>query len=147
MRKSKQFAGGALPHVGSNGGFCSVSVSGRSMPLNLIMGSTESRDFESPGVLGRDGLSVSGASNTPNCASLSAVTRSAASTGGRFVPRRRFQRGALMQKSGRWYGVYRADGLQADGTVCREQRWQSLGLVCEQSERSAGNSFSRTWTR
>jgi hypothetical protein len=67
---------------------------------------------------------------------FSAVTPSAVSTGVP-VPRRRFQRGSLVEKSGRWYGVYRADVLQADGTFKREQCWQPLGLVSEQSERAA----------
>jgi integrase len=57
------------------------------------------------------------------------------------VPRRRFQLGSLVQKSGRWYGVYRADVRQSDGTGKREQCWQPLGLVSEQSERSARKQF------
>jgi hypothetical protein len=57
------------------------------------------------------------------------------------VPRRRFQRGALVEKSGRWYGVYRTDALQADGTFRREQRWEPFGLVSEQSERAAWKQF------
>ena len=57
------------------------------------------------------------------------------------VPRRRFQRGSLVERSGRWYGVYRADALQADGTFKREQCWQPLGLVNEQSERAAKRQF------
>jgi integrase len=46
-----------------------------------------------------------------------------------------------VEKSGRWYGVYRADALQSDGTSKREQCWQPLGLVSEQSERSAWKQF------
>lgn len=46
-----------------------------------------------------------------------------------------------MEKSGRWYGVYRADVLQTDGTFRREQCWQPLGLVKEQSERAARKEF------
>jgi integrase len=46
-----------------------------------------------------------------------------------------------VEKSGRWYGVYRADALQSDGTFEREQRWQPLGLASEQSERSAWKQF------
>jgi integrase len=42
-----------------------------------------------------------------------------------------------VEKSGRWYGVYRADVLRADGTFVREQCWQPLGLVSDQSERAA----------
>jgi integrase len=37
--------------------------------------------------------------------------------------------------------VYRADALQSDGTSKREQCWQPLGLVSEQSERSARKQF------
>src|SRR6266481_10012494 len=66
-----------------------------------------------------------------------AVTPSPVSTGARPVPRRRFQRGSLVDKSGRWYAVYRADVLQADGKFNREQRWQPLGLASEQSQRAA----------
>ena len=46
-----------------------------------------------------------------------------------------------MEKSGRWYGVYRKDVLQSDGTFKREQCWQPLGLVSEQSERAAWKQF------
>lgn len=46
-----------------------------------------------------------------------------------------------MEKSGRWYGVYRADILQADGVFAREQCWQPLGLVHEQSEHAAWRQF------
>ena len=63
------------------------------------------------------------------------------STGANPVPRRRFQRGSLVEKSGRWYGVYRVDVLQADGTFNREPRWQPLGLVNEQSQRAAWRQF------
>jgi hypothetical protein len=37
--------------------------------------------------------------------------------------------------------VYRADVLQTDGTFKREQCWQTLGLVNEQSERAARKQF------
>ena len=37
--------------------------------------------------------------------------------------------------------MYRADVRQSDGTSKREQCWQSLGLVSEQSERSARKQF------
>lgn len=57
------------------------------------------------------------------------------------MPRRRFQRGSLVEKSGRWYGVYRVDVLQADGTFEREQCWQLLGLVSDQSKRAAWREF------
>lgn len=57
------------------------------------------------------------------------------------MPRRRFQRGSLVQKSGRWYGVFRKDALQTNGTFKREQCWQPLGLTSEQSERSAWKQF------
>src|SRR6266481_3101201 len=70
-----------------------------------------------------------------------AVTPSPVSTGARPVPRRRFQRGSLVEKSGRWYAVYRADVLQADGKFNREQRWQPLGLASEQSQRAAWRQF------
>jgi len=57
------------------------------------------------------------------------------------VPRRRFQKGSLVEKSGRSYGVYRVDVLQANGTFKRDQRWQPLGLVTEQSKRAAWKQF------
>jgi integrase len=47
----------------------------------------------------------------------------------------------LVEKSGRWYVVYRVDALQADGTFEREQCWQLLGLVSEQSKRAAWRQF------
>ena len=68
------------------------------------------------------------------------VTPSAVSMGVP-VPRRRFQRGSLVEKSRRWYGVYRKDVLQNDGTFKREQCWQPLGLISKQSERAAWKQF------
>jgi integrase len=47
----------------------------------------------------------------------------------------------LVEKSDRWYGVYRVDVLQADGTFTRQQCWQPLGLVSEQSKRAAWREF------
>lgn len=52
------------------------------------------------------------------------------------MPRRRFQRGGLEVRSGRWYGLYRKD---VDGK--RLKVWQPLGLVKEQSERAAWKEF------
>ena len=46
-----------------------------------------------------------------------------------------------MEKSGRWYGVFRKDVLQTDGTFKRKQCWQPLGLISEQSERNAWKQF------
>lgn len=46
-----------------------------------------------------------------------------------------------MERSDRWYGVYRVDVLQADGTFKREQCWQPLGEVSKQSKRSAWMQF------
>jgi integrase len=46
-----------------------------------------------------------------------------------------------VEKSGRWYGVYRKDVLQSDGTFKREQCWQPLGLISKQSERAAWMQF------
>jgi integrase len=53
------------------------------------------------------------------------------------VPRRRFQKGSIVVKSDRYYGVFREDVLQSDGTFTRKLRWVSLGLVKEMSERAA----------
>jgi Phage integrase, N-terminal SAM-like domain len=46
-----------------------------------------------------------------------------------------------VERSGRWFGVYRVDVLQGNGTFKREQCWQPLGLVSEQSERAAWRQF------
>jgi integrase len=53
------------------------------------------------------------------------------------VPRRRFQKGSIVVKSERYYGVFREDVLQADGTFKRKLRWVSLGLVKALSKRAA----------
>lgn len=47
----------------------------------------------------------------------------------------------MVEKSGRWYGVYRVDVLQVDGTFRRKQCWQPLGLRKEKSERAAWRQF------
>jgi hypothetical protein len=63
-----------------------------------------------------------------------AVTLDSVSTGGRTVPRRRFQKGSIVVKSDRYYGVFREDVLQSDGTFTRKLRWVSLGLAKDMSE-------------
>jgi integrase len=68
------------------------------------------------------------------------VTPSPVSAGA-SVPQRRFQSGSIVQRSGRRYGVYRKDVMSADGTFKRQQCWQPLGLVSEQSERAARKQF------
>ena len=57
------------------------------------------------------------------------------------MPRRRFQRGSLVAKSGRWYGVFQVDVLQPNGAFKRKLRWEPLGLVSQQSERAAWKQF------
>ena len=57
------------------------------------------------------------------------------------MPQRRFQKGGLVEKSGRRYGTFREDVLKADGTFKRVKRWVSLGLMSEQSERAAWKQF------
>ena len=66
-----------------------------------------------------------------------AVTPSTVSTKGNIVPRRRFQKGSIVVKSDRYYGVFREDVLQSDGTFARKLRWLSLGLVKDMSGRAA----------
>ena len=53
------------------------------------------------------------------------------------MPRRRFQKGSIVVKSDRYYGVFREDVLQNDGTFKRKLRWVSLGLVKDMSGRAA----------
>ena len=57
------------------------------------------------------------------------------------MPRRRFQRGSLVTKCNRRYGVYREDVLQSNGTFARRLRWVRLGVVTDQSERAAWKQF------
>jgi len=67
----------------------------------------------------------------------SAVTPFSVSTGGKTVPRRRFQKGSIVVKAARYYGVFREDVLQSDGTFKRKLRWVSLALAKDVSERAA----------
>lgn len=134
--KPEQFAGGTLSQADSNGEVWADRLNSFVDAVKIALGCSQNSD---PGIRELPGQTKSpdpAASNTTNCVTLAAVTPSSVSAG-EPVPRRRFQRGSLVEKSGRWYGVYRADVLQADGTCKREQCWQSLGLVSEQSERAA----------
>jgi integrase-like protein len=138
--KHGQFTGGTLPHAGSTGEVCeSGSPSALNVP-NFTIPQVQDRGSVVAELPGCGKLADYGIPTTGNCATLLAVTPSAVSTGVP-VPRRRFQRGSLVGRSGRWYGVYRADVPQADGTLKREQCWQPFGLVCEQSERAAWKEF------
>jgi len=71
------------------------------------------------------------------------VTPSTASTGGKTVPRRRFQRGTLIirGKQPMRCGIFREDVLQSNGTFKRMQRCVVLGPVSSLSERAAWKVF------
>jgi integrase len=74
---------------------------------------------------------------------FSPVTPSTASTGGKTVPRRRFQRGTLIirGKKPMRCGIYREDVLQSNGTFKRVQRCVVLGPAGSLSERAAWKVF------
>lgn len=147
IEKPKQFEGGRLSGSGSNVEVCPDRLDSCLDAQEIEPGSAQTPDSGFPGVRNHRQSPDSGPFYRTNCDSLAAITRSAASTGDRFVLRRRFQRGALVEKAGRWYGVYREDVLQPDGTSRRVQRWQALGLVSEQSERAAWKEFQSTLNR
>jgi integrase len=65
-------------------------------------------------------------------------TPSIAGTKRGVVPKRRFQKGTFVNRRGNWVGMWRADAVQPDGTVKREQR--SLTFV-GLSQRSARAKF------
>ncbi len=71
------------------------------------------------------------------------VTPSTASTGGKTVPRRRFQKGTLIVRGKKPVrcGVFREDVLQPNGTFERVQRTVVLGPVSSLSERAAWKLF------
>lgn len=143
----EKFAGGALPHAGSTLEVCPDRPNPVPDVSKIAFGGPQTRRLVPVGVLDPEKSFDCEGSYRNNCDTLPLVTRSAASTGGHFVLRRRFQRGALVEKAGRWYGVYREDVLQPDGTSRRIQRWQALGLVSEQSERAAWKEFQPTLNR
>ena len=65
------------------------------------------------------------------------------STGGKTVPRRRFQKGTLIVRGKKPMrcGIFREDVLQSDGTFKRVQRRVVLGPVSSLSERAAWKVF------
>jgi integrase len=71
------------------------------------------------------------------------VTPSTASTGGKTVPRRRFQKGTLIVRGKKPVrcGVFREDVLQPSGAFERVQRTVVLGPVSSLSERAAWKLF------
>jgi integrase len=71
------------------------------------------------------------------------VTPSLVSTGGSTVPRRRFQRGCLIQRGKKpvWVGIFREDRLLTAGTIKRIQRKVVLGPCSKVSERAAYAAF------
>ena len=74
--KPEQFAGGALPHAGSNGEVRSGFASNPLQAPNFAMGSSQTRDSESARVPGRADSSVSRHSNRTNCLPESGERRS-----------------------------------------------------------------------
>lgn len=129
MRKVlEQFAGGALPHAGSNGEVRSVSAFGRPKSSNFATGSTESRDSELATVPGRGGLPVCGASSTSNCATLPAQRQRIGERGGNLA-RRRFQKGRVFlrgKKNPVWVGRWYEDVIE-NGETRRIYRSEVLG--------------------
>ena len=71
------------------------------------------------------------------------VTPSTASTGGKTVPRRRFQKGTVIVRGKKPMrcGMYREDVLQSNGTFKRVQRCVVLGPASSLSERAAWKVF------
>jgi integrase len=128
INRPKQFVGGALPHTGSNVEVRSVSASGCPKSPNFATGSTKSRDSESPRVPGYGGLPVSGASNTPKCATLPAQRQRIGERGGNLA-RRRFQKGRVFlrgKKNPVWVGRWREDEIE-NGETRRIERSEVLG--------------------
>lgn len=73
-------------------------------------------------------------------ATVCAVTPSLLSTGVNPVPRRRFQRGQIIQRGERkpvWVGMFREDRLNPDGTIRRIKRKVILGPCASMSRRAA----------
>ncbi len=138
--KPEKVAGGMLLHAGSAAAVCGDSAAHALNARNFAVGSAQSHDPGLPKLRSQGESPDCGGVYRNNCDSLAPVTHFSVSTGGPVL-RRRFQRGSLVAKSGRWYGVFRMDVLQDDGTFRREQRWQPLGLVCEQSKRAAWKAF------
>ena len=69
-----------------------------------------------------------------------AVTPSLVSTGGSTVPRRRFQRGQIIQRGIRkpvWVGMFREDRLGQSGAIQRVKRKVILGYCANTSRRTA----------
>jgi integrase len=140
MRMPEQFAGGTLPSDGSNAEVWADRLNSFLISLTIALGCFQPKVCGIPELPGGGKPRGSEPFSTTNCDSLLAATPSSVSMG-EPVPRRRFQRGSLVEKAGRWYGVYRDDVLRSDGTFKREQCWQALGLVREQSERAAWKQF------
>jgi integrase len=57
------------------------------------------------------------------------------------VPRRRFQRGSIVQRGRKWVGLFRQDIRQSDGMMKRVQRGVTLGDISEMSHRAALAAF------
>src|SRR5580704_4395485 len=140
MRVPEQFADRTLPSDGSNAEVWADLLNSFLISLTIVLGCFQAKTCGIPELPGGGKPRGSEPFSTTNCDSLLTATPFPMSAGVP-VPRRRFQRGSLIQKSGRWYGVFRKDVKQHDGTFRREQCWQQLGLASEQSERSAWKQF------
>src|SRR5439155_25707507 len=96
--RPKQFAGGALPQAGSGGELRADRLDSAQAPKRIVIRSPQDCDRGQLVVQAHGKAADLGPSSTTNCVSLPAVTPSSVSTGVP-VPRRRFQRGSLVEKS------------------------------------------------
>jgi integrase len=127
-RKPGKFAGGALPHAGSNGGVSLDRLDSlpgaRKIAMRLALG----RDL---GLLGVPGRGESGCSEpfvTSKCVTLSSRGHRIGERGGNLA-RRRFQKGRVFLRGSRnpvWVGRWREDVIE-DGRVRRLERSEVLG--------------------
>lgn len=81
------------------------------------------------------------ADNLLDCVANSTVrlaTPSSTGTKGiHIVPKRRFQKGTFVKRTGNWVGMWRVDVMQRDSTINREQRSKTFVGLSERAARAA----------
>jgi integrase len=127
MTKPEQFAGGALPVTGSNGGICPSQPLSRSSTANKATSSADTPDVAQCGSSSTSESGIRGALSTTNCANLRGRGQKIGERGGSLA-RRRYQTGRvfLRGKNPVWVGRWRDDVIE-DGRIRRPYRSEVLG--------------------
>lgn len=129
--KLEQFAGGALPHAGSNPELRSDRFLAIIGALYCLLSILRTANFGLGAADSFAGESESAASTSHNCGRLPPEGKRTNGQGSEPLARRRFQRGVLELRGESWTVRFREDILQPDGAARRVEVRRVVGTRAE----------------